>query len=42
MTAPKDILTHTVDIAVDDGTTMGGYVARPTGPGPFHGVVVAM
>jgi len=42
MTAPKDIFTHSVDIAVEDGTTMGGYVARPTGPGPFPGVVVAM
>jgi carboxymethylenebutenolidase len=42
MTAPKDILTHTVDIAVNDGTTMRGYVARPTAPGPFPGVVVAM
>jgi len=42
MTAPKDILTHTVDITVDDGTTMGGYVARPTDPGPHPGVVVAM
>jgi len=42
MTAPKDILTHTVDIAVDDGTTMRGYVARPAAPGPHPGVVVAM
>ena len=42
MTAPKNILTHTVDIAVDDGTTMGGYVARPAEPGPHPGVVVAM
>ncbi len=42
MTAPKNILTHTVDIAVDDGTTMRGYVARPTAPGPHPGVVVAM
>jgi len=42
MTAPKGILTHTIEIAVDDGTTMGGYVASPTGPGPFPGVVVAM
>jgi len=42
MTAPKNILTHTVDIAVGDGTTMGGYVARPTGPGPHPGVVVGM
>ncbi len=42
MTAPKDIVTRTVDIAVDDGTTMRGYVARPTGPGPYPGVVVAM
>ncbi len=42
MTAPKNILTHTVDIAVDDGSTMRGYVARPTGPGPFPGVVAGM
>lgn len=42
MTAPKDILTHTVEIAVGDGTTMSGYVARPTGPGPHPGVVVGM
>jgi len=42
MTAPKNILTHTVDIDVDGGTTMRGYVARPTGPGPYPGVVVAM
>ncbi len=42
MTASKNILTHTVDIDVGDGTTMGGYVARPTGPGPFPGVVVTM
>jgi len=42
MTAPKDILTHTIDITVDDGTTMRGYVARPTDPGPHPGVVVAM
>jgi carboxymethylenebutenolidase len=42
MTAAKDIVTHTVEIAVDDGTTMGGYLARPTGPGPFPGVVVGM
>jgi len=31
--APKNVFTHSVDIAVADGTTMGGYVARPTGPG---------
>ncbi len=42
MTAPKNILTHSVEIDVDDGTTMGGYVARPTAPGPHPGVVVAM
>jgi len=42
MTAPKNILTHTVDIAVDDGTTIGGYVARPAEPGLHPGVVVAM
>jgi len=46
VTAPKDILTHTVDIDIDididDGTTMRGYVARPTEPGPHPGVVVAM
>lgn len=42
MNAPKNILTHTVDIDVGEGTRMGGYVARPTGPGPFPGVVVAM
>ncbi len=42
MIVPKNILTQTVEIAVDDGTTMGGYVARPTGPGPFPGVVVGM
>ncbi len=42
MTVPKNILTHSVDIDVDDGTTMRGYVARPTAPGPHPGVVVAM
>ncbi|WP_280723870.1 dienelactone hydrolase family protein [Kitasatospora sp. MAA4] len=31
-----------VEIAVGDGPPMGGYLARPAGPGPFPGVVVAM
>lgn len=42
MTVPQEGLTHSVEIGADDGTTMGGYVARPAGPGLFPGVVVAM
>ena len=42
MSVPKNILTNSVDIAVDDGTTMRGHVARPTAPGSHPGVVVAM
>jgi carboxymethylenebutenolidase len=42
MTTGPSILTHTVDIEVADGTTMGGYVARPNRPGSFPGVVVGM
>lgn len=42
MNAPQGILTHSVEIEVDEGPPMGGYVARPVGPGPFPGVVVAM
>jgi carboxymethylenebutenolidase len=42
MTTGPDIVSHTVDIDVADGTTMGGYVARPHRPGPHPGVVVGM
>ena len=37
----SEILTESVTVAVDDGTTMGGYLARPAAPGPLPGVVVA-
>lgn len=29
----QDILTHSVEIAIDDGTSMRAYVARPAAPG---------
>ena len=41
MRAPSEILTESVIVGVDDGTTMGGYLARPAAPGPVPGVVVA-
>lgn len=36
-----EILTHTADVPMGDGSTMGGYVARPTSPTPQAGVIVA-
>ncbi len=42
MKAPRDILTERVEISVDGGAPMGAYLARPKGPGPFPGVIVAM
>jgi carboxymethylenebutenolidase len=41
MTGPRDILTETVEITVDDGTTMSTYLARPATSGPHAGVIVA-
>jgi carboxymethylenebutenolidase len=39
--ARHEILTERVEIAVDDGSRMGVYLARPADPGPFPGVLVA-
>ena len=41
MTTEK-ITTDRIDIPVADGTSMGGYLARPAGAGDHPGVVVAM
>ncbi|WP_042419181.1 dienelactone hydrolase family protein [Streptacidiphilus anmyonensis] len=41
MTAEK-ITTDRIEIPVADGTSMGGYLARPAGAGDHPGVVVAM
>lgn len=41
MNSRQDILTHSVEIAGGEGAPMGGYVARPAGPGPLRGVIVA-
>jgi carboxymethylenebutenolidase len=37
-----EIVEERVEIPLSGGGTMGGYLARPTGPGPFPGVVVYM
>lgn len=37
----QELLTHSVEIALGEGQTMGGYVARPPADGPLAGVVVA-
>lgn len=42
MSARQDIITERVELAVDAEPSMGAYIARPTGPGPFPGVIVAM
>ncbi|WP_369187046.1 dienelactone hydrolase family protein [Streptomyces sp. R08] len=42
MAGPYAIRTEQVDIPVGDGPPMGAYVARPTAPGPFPGVLVGM
>lgn len=34
------IETENVEIPVADGTTMGGYLARPAGPGPHPGLLL--
>lgn len=36
------ILTESAYVAVGDEPAMGGYLARPAGPGPFPGVLVGM
>jgi carboxymethylenebutenolidase len=36
------IRTEHVDVTVPDGPLMGAYLARPTAPGPFPGVLVGM
>lgn len=36
----RDVLTERIDIPVGDGTTMGGYLARPAAAGPHPGVLV--
>lgn len=36
-----DILTKRVEVAVPGGRAMSAYLARPAGPGPFPGVIVA-
>jgi carboxymethylenebutenolidase len=36
----NEITTETVQIPVADGTTMAGYLARPTTPGPHPGLLV--
>lgn len=41
MTGRADILTERVEIAVGEQAAMGAYVARPAGPGPRPGVLVA-
>ncbi|MEY9871275.1 carboxymethylenebutenolidase [Streptacidiphilus sp. MAP12-33] len=38
----EEITTERIEIAVADGTSMGGCLARPAGPGEYPGVVVAM
>lgn len=35
-----DLTTEQVQIAVADGTTMGGYVVRPSGGGPRPGILL--
>ncbi|HEY3683955.1 MAG TPA: dienelactone hydrolase family protein [Streptosporangiaceae bacterium] len=41
MRALSEILTESATIAVDDGTTMSAYAARPDGDGPHPAIVVA-
>ncbi len=41
MDSHRSILTERIEIAVDGEPPMGAYLARPTAPGPFPGVVVA-
>lgn len=41
MNRRQDILTHSAEIAVDEGASMGAYVARPAGPGAHPAVIVA-
>ncbi|WP_205825799.1 dienelactone hydrolase family protein [Microbispora catharanthi] len=40
--APHRILTESAEVTVADGSRMGAFLARPAGPGPFPGVLVAM
>jgi carboxymethylenebutenolidase len=35
-----ELVTKNVEIQVPDGTTMGGFLARPDGEGPWPGVLV--
>ena len=42
MAGPYAVRTEQVDIPVGDGLPMGAYMARPTAPGPFQGVLVGM
>jgi carboxymethylenebutenolidase len=42
MTGPYAVRTAHRDIPVGDGLRMGAYVARPTAPGSFPGVLVGM
>lgn len=42
MTGPYAIRTEHVDIPVGDRPPMAAYIARPTAPGPFPGVLVGM
>jgi carboxymethylenebutenolidase len=37
----RDVLTERVEVPVGDGSTMGGYLARPAAGGPHPGVLVA-
>ncbi|MDQ3849179.1 MAG: dienelactone hydrolase family protein [Actinomycetota bacterium] len=41
MNRRRDILTHTVEIGLEEGTSMGAYVARPAGSGAWPAVIVA-
>jgi carboxymethylenebutenolidase len=37
-----EIVSERVEIPLGEGGVMGGYLARPKGPGPFPGVIVYM
>jgi carboxymethylenebutenolidase len=42
MTGSYAIRTERIDVSVGDGPPMGAYLARPTAPGTFPGVLVGM
>jgi carboxymethylenebutenolidase len=42
MSRRRAILTETVEVPVDNGPSMGAYLARPAEPGPCPGVLVGM